>query len=64
MSEDVRARLLAIAGEDVCRTVISENFALAMSPLAGKDVFSHQPASRGAEDYLRLREELAEQNIL
>lgn len=59
MGEDIRAKLQAVVGADLCRTVISENVAIAASPSLGKDVFAHQPGSRGAEDYLALLEELS-----
>jgi chromosome partitioning protein len=31
---------------------------VAESPAVGKDIFSHAPASRGAQDYEKLLEEL------
>jgi chromosome partitioning protein len=39
-------------------TMIRDNIALAESPQFGKDVFSYRPRSFGAEDYLRLAEEV------
>lgn len=44
--------------EEVCQTVISENVAVAEAPSVNRDVFSHDAHSRGAEDYLSLRDEL------
>ena len=45
-------------GEDVCRTLISENVSLAESPALNKTVFEHAPDSRGAKDYDALLDEL------
>lgn len=39
-------------------TMIRDNIVLAESPSVGKDVFSYKPRSFGAEDYLRLAEEM------
>jgi chromosome partitioning protein len=39
-------------------TMIRDNIVLAESPSVGKDVFSYRPRSFGAEDYLRLAEEM------
>jgi chromosome partitioning protein len=39
-------------------TMIRDNIVLAESPQYGKDVFSYRPRSFGAEDYLRLAEEI------
>lgn len=45
-------------GDQVFRTMIRENVALAESPSKQKDIFSYQPASNGAEDYLALSREI------
>lgn len=45
-------------GDDVCRTLISENVSLAESPAVNKTVFEHAPDSRGAHDYDALLDEL------
>jgi len=37
---------------------------LAESPMLGKDIFSHAPDSRGAEDYSGLLEELLSSGFL
>lgn len=58
MGEDIRARLRAEVGDDLCKTVISENVSVAMSPSLGKDVFSYLPGCKGAQDYQALLEEL------
>ncbi len=39
-------------------TMIRDNIVLAESPQYGKDIFSYKPRSFGAEDYLRLAEEV------
>jgi chromosome partitioning protein len=39
-------------------TMIRDNIVLAESPQYGKDIFSYRPRSFGAEDYLRLAEEV------
>lgn len=64
MGEDIRTRLFAMVGDELCRTVISENVAVAMSPSLGKDVFSYQEASRGAEDYHALFQELRQDGLI
>ena len=58
MSFDVRERLVAEFGDEVCNTVIAENVAVAESPARKADVFSHQASSAGAQDYLALYREL------
>lgn len=58
MSEDVRSRLRQRYGDEVMETVISENVAVAESPLANQDVFRHNNSSRGANDYRALHDEL------
>jgi chromosome partitioning protein len=58
MSEDIRTRLREHYGEEVCKTVISENVAVAESPSLNRDVFRHNASSTGALDHLSLYEEL------
>lgn len=64
MSDDVRTRLKERYGTEVCETVISENVTVAESPAHNRDVFRHNAASAGAQDYLALLEELKEQGYL
>ncbi|HVS27864.1 MAG TPA: ParA family protein [Burkholderiales bacterium] len=45
-------------GAELCETRISENVSIAESPAANKDVFTHAPESRGAQDYHALLCEL------
>jgi len=58
MARDVLLKAAAEFGEDVCRTLISENVSLAESPSLNKTIFEHAPNSRGAADYEALLEEL------
>ena len=51
-------------GADVCQTRIAENVCLAESPALGCDVFAHAPASRGAQDYQALLDELESSGFL
>jgi chromosome partitioning protein len=44
--------------EKVYKTKIRDNVALAEAPIKGVDIFSYQPKSYGAEDYLSLCKEL------
>lgn len=63
MSHDVREKLTARYGMEVCETVIGENVSVAESPSVQRDVFSHSASSNGARDYLALYEELKEQGF-
>jgi len=58
MAKEVQAMLEEQFGEEVCRTRIAENVSLAESPAHNKTVFEHAPASRGAQDYDALLDEL------
>lgn len=58
MSYEVQERLRQQFGAELCETVISENVAVAEAPAMNRDIFSHQPSSRGAADYLELMREL------
>ena len=51
-------RAAGMAAGDICRTAIREDAVLAASREAALDVFRHDPASRGAEDYAALLVEL------
>ncbi len=64
MSEDVRRQLTERFGDEVCRTVIAENVAVAESPSRRCDVFSHNPSSPGARNYAELHLELLAQKLL
>ena len=58
MSFDIQQRMSAQFGAELCTTVISENVSIAEAPALGRDIFSHNSASRGAHDYLALMDEL------
>ena len=58
LSWDIDQKLRESYGPDVCQTRVGENVSLAESPSQGRDVFEHAPASRGAQDYQALLEEL------
>lgn len=58
MSKDVESTLRERYGQEVCKTVISENVAVAESPSKSRDVFSHSASSVGASDHAKLYEEL------
>jgi chromosome partitioning protein len=64
MSDDIRERLVALYGDEVCKTVISENVAVAESPAHSCDVFSHNAGSAGARDYAELCRELTGQGLV
>jgi chromosome partitioning protein len=59
MSFEVQARLREHFGAELCETVISENVAVAEAPSLNRDIFKHQAASRGAQDYRALLDELS-----
>ena len=58
MSHEIAAQLAEHFGAELCESRIHESVAIAESPAKGKDVYSHAPGSRGAQDYERLLEEL------
>jgi len=64
MSHDIAGQLAARFGPELCQTRISETVSVAESPALGKDIFSHAPASRGAQDYSSLLEELLSSGFL
>lgn len=64
MSYQIAEKLNEEFGSDVCKTVISENVAVAESPALNRDVFAHASDSRGAQDYLALLEELTDSGFI
>ena len=58
LSYEIFDKLQDRYGSLVCNTRISENVALATSPMHGKDVFTYAPHSPGAADYKALTIEL------
>lgn len=64
LGDEVKRILRESYPGELCETVISESVSLTESPSVGKDVFSHQPESRGASEYQELLEELNSQGIV
>lgn len=64
MSLDVEQHLRSRYEGEVCRTVISENVAVAESPSKNRDVFRHNTSSNGARDYTALFEELRQERLI
>jgi chromosome partitioning protein len=58
MSWDIDQQLRDRFAAEVCQTRIAENVSIAESPSFQRDVFDHAPASRGAQDYAALLDEL------
>jgi chromosome partitioning protein len=58
MAHDIERELRERFAAELCETRIAESVALAESPYHKRDIFSHAPGSRGAQDYERLLEEL------
>lgn len=58
MAHEIEASLQERFANELCRTRVAESVALAESPYHGKDIFAHDPKSRGARDYQELLEEL------
>jgi chromosome partitioning protein len=58
LNRDVVETIHKYFGEKVFKTYIRDNVALAEAPAQRKDIFSYQPKSAGAEDYLALCKEL------
>lgn len=58
MALDIERQLRERYGDEVCVTRIAENVSIAESPASNRDVFEHAPASRGAQNYTELLDEL------
>ncbi|MFZ9562063.1 MAG: AAA family ATPase [Burkholderiales bacterium] len=58
MAVDIERQLRERYGDEVCATHIAEKVSPAESPAGNQDVFDHAPASRGAQHYTELLEEL------
>ena len=58
LSGEIDARIRTLFGDTVCDTRITENVSLAESPMRGKDIYAHAPASPGARDYRAFTAEL------
>ncbi|MEY4591328.1 MAG: hypothetical protein RIR18_223 [Pseudomonadota bacterium] len=59
MCHEVKEKMQATYGEEVCTTLIHENTAVATSPSLQQDIFSYQPNSLGASEYQALYDELS-----
>jgi len=64
MTRQILAQAQEKFGDDLCRTTIAENVSVAESPSVNKDIFSHAPNSRGAQDYEALLEELMTSGLI
>lgn len=62
LNRDVVSKLKEHFGPLLFDRIIRENIALAEAPSYGVDIFSYRPRSYGAEDYLRLCEEILERS--
>lgn len=60
LNRDVVATIEAHFKEEVFKTRIRDNIALAEAPAQGVDIFRYNPKSYGAEDYLSLSKEIAQ----
>lgn len=64
MSYNVQAQAIEAFGDNVLKTVIFENVAIAESPNHKQDIFSFNAHSTGAANYMTLLEELIAQNLM
>ncbi|MDA8415803.1 MAG: ParA family protein [Betaproteobacteria bacterium] len=64
LAYEVDRQLRERYGEQVCRTRIGENAALASSPSQQQDIFQYAPQSAGASDYAALARELKSSGFL
>jgi chromosome partitioning protein len=60
LSKEVIERVSAVFGDSIFSTQIRKNVRLAEVPGAGDSIFDYAPTSHGAEDYMRLAEEVIE----
>jgi chromosome partitioning protein len=59
MSEEILEELLASFGAQVFDSKIRRSVRLREAPALGRTIFQHAPGSSGAEDYIKLSQELA-----
>lgn len=64
MTREILKQAEAAFADDLCKTVITENVSVAESPALHADIFQHAPASRGAQDYQALHDELRASGLL
>ena len=60
LNRDVVDTIHKYFGDQVFKTYIRDNVALAEAPAQRKDIFAYNPKSAGAEDYLSLAKEILE----
>jgi chromosome partitioning protein len=60
LSKEVMERVSAVFGDSIFSTQIRKNVRLAEVPGASDSIFDYAPTSHGAEDYMRLAEEVIE----
>jgi len=60
LNRDVAESIYDFFQERVFKTKIRDNIALAEAPSAGKDIFTYNPKSYGAIDYMKLSKEILE----
>jgi len=58
LNRDVAETIKAHFKDEVFKTMIRDNIALAEAPANGLDIFRYSPKSYGAEDYLSLSKEI------
>jgi chromosome partitioning protein len=58
LNRDVVTSIKQRFKDEVLKTMIRDNVALAEAPTQGVDIFRYQPKSKGAEDYLALCKEI------
>ena len=58
LNRDVVATIEAHFKDEVFKTRVRDNIALAEAPAQGVDIFRYNPKSYGAEDYLSLSKEI------
>lgn len=64
MTFEVHEQAQDYFGEEICKTVISENVAVAESPQYKQNVFQYSSGSSGAHDYKALLDELIEEQLI
>jgi len=64
MTFEVEKNARAHLGQEVCKTTISTNVALAESPQYQKDIFQYSASSTGAMDYIALLKELTSKKLI
>lgn len=60
LNREVVEKIRNYFGDKTFKTLIRDNIALAEAPSFGKTIFEYSPQSHGAEDYLKLCNEIIE----